>query len=334
MERYLSEIAHEYERLGFPAPILDRTVERADGSKAYVIFYYDLVGQIADTFAVYSSGCAGERTRRLIHVNAVALTDAAGRVTDKGYGDLAHELFHAVFAATPFHRRNCEAPTWISEGLPEAIGHDMARQFRGAKSIDKQFMRWGLRPYSQRFATDGGADNDNDYRYQTSSFWRYLAELEHRRKRGQSKPGPKFDEPSYGTDYGIAARMLRSTDPAGDDKAAVEWLNRWLPDDSRIRQSFAKTYVDFIHAFAAYGRYRVHGKPYDETLQRWLGPCPDVSISKAQRSGNAKLSFGMITSRCLRLAVGEIGPPTQHRHPRDAAIGCVGCSPARGRGGR
>ena len=317
MERYLGEVAVEFERLGFPPPRIDDVVTRRDGSKAYAIYYSLLTNtpfRNSDSYAVYSYRCEWDTGgKSFLLFNALGLTEG-GKITDRGYGNLAHELFHAVQRGTSFYKRNCEPPRWITEGLAEAIGHDIALKLRGVKSPDEPTQRWGLRRYAVVLPAEGSSEVVGDYAYQTSSFWRYLAELEHARRletHPTHKPGPYLNVPHYGTDYRYAARLLRRDDQVETNDEGLTWLHNWLKGDGVPDQGLNNIYSEFVHAYAAYGKHRPLKRTYVEHLNIATGPCENAKpLTLINRSQSIRLTPWSVAATCVRLPIGAIGMPT------------------------
>ena len=135
IENYLGLVARRYEALGFLPPTLEPVIRQADGRFAYRVYLYDTD---QDAPASYSTDCAGGVLRRIIRVDLDNPSSPAGlaigqngKITDKGYQDLAHELFHAVQASYPLFKENCALGDWIFEGTADALGVDLARELRG-----------------------------------------------------------------------------------------------------------------------------------------------------------------------------------------------------------
>ncbi len=172
MKNYLAEVAKRLQAMGFTPARLDRVPQQAHGQSAFRVYYMDFA---EPDYARVSYECEAPY-RITMQINAARLTDPGARdvITAKGYIDLAHELFHAVQHNSAFSRSNCEPPEWITEGQAEAIGQ-VAWQIKRARQVDGQVTRWGLRRYDQALDVPPGPDA-HDQVYQTSSFWRYLAE--------------------------------------------------------------------------------------------------------------------------------------------------------------
>jgi len=338
MQAYLSAVAREYQRLGFPPPELEPIVTRADGKRAYRVYWYafgdtEHMVSNSDSPAQMAYGCDGEVNVRRMNLNARVdgrfalenrLAWASGKVpgtidrlSDKGYGDLAHELFHAVQRGTAFFRANCEPPSWIFEGTAEAIGHDMAWKLRGvlSRQSHEQVNRWGLRSYQRTFAVQG--EESRKFGYGTSSFWRYLAELE-RSLQSTAAPPPRPDAgPLIRTDafdYGYLARLF--SDPArvsGPDEA-LDWLDTRLGNDPRLRLGFERAFPDFLTVFADYGRYRVMGQQSpedrrDRVQMLTLGGCVEypLDVSAPHSPAPATVTMAANGVGCIRLVRADKG---------------------------
>ncbi len=332
MQAYLSEVAREYQRLGFPPPELEPIVTRADGKRAYRVYWYafgdtDHMLLSSDKPAVMAYACRGEVNARRLHLNARVdgpfplenrLAWSSGKVpgrvdrlSDKGYGDLAHELFHAVQRGTAFFEANCGPPSWIYEGTAEAIGHDMAWKLRGVLSRQphEQVNRWGLRSYQRTFAVQG--EGSQKFGYGTSSFWRYLAELE-QSLQSRSAPPPRPDAgPLIRTDafdYGYLARLFSDTSRVAGHEAALDWLDTRLGSDPRLRLGFERAFPDFLTVFADYGRHRVIGQQSpDERLDRvqklTLGGCVPypLDVNAPHSPAPATVTMAANGAGCVRV---------------------------------
>ena len=332
MQAYLSAVAKEYQRMGFPPPELEPIVTRADGKRAYRVYWYafgDTEHMLlsSDKPAVMAYACRGEVNARRLHLNARVdgpfplenrLAWSSGKVpgrldrlSDKGYGDLAHELFHAVQRGTAFFKANCEPPSWVYEGTAEAIGHDMAWKLRGVLSPqpNEQINRWGLRSYQRTFAVEG--EGSRKFGYGTSSFWRYLAELEHA-LQSRAAPPPRPDAgPLIRTDafdYGYLARLFSDSSRVTGNRDTLDWLDTRLGNDPRLRLGFERAFPDFLTVFADYGRYRVMGRHSpEERLDRvqklTLGGCIEypLDVSAAHSPAPATLTMAANGAGCVRV---------------------------------
>lgn len=94
-----------------------------------------------------------------------------GKLKESTYASAAHELFHAVQAASTFMKipRPCHIGKWITEGTADAIGFDMARQLRRFTFPEWRsnpgFLKiWGGRQYNQPLSEpEPGPTGLNDY---------------------------------------------------------------------------------------------------------------------------------------------------------------------------
>jgi len=331
IENYLFAVSTEFEAWGLPAPRLD-IMERADGVNAYRVQYYDP----GDGYALFGPNCTTTE-RSTIHINAKRFTQN-GRITNKGYIDLAHELFHAVETNSTFGRSECgktgKNGKWITEGIAEAIGQDISWQIigfnnRNMEAINQQH-RWGMRTYGQPLAVP--FQNGSILEYQTSSFWRYLAELKYLQlaesKGGinkTAKPGPdkvaNFDQGKTNTDYRYVVSLLKESVPGKGPDAELKWLEKHL--ETNFNSELSHIYINFVSVLAEYGRYRVEGqlsRAERETLWRknvfWLNEtadnsvsCEPMLISLSTTHITLDVDLGKVATRCIELDVGDTGTP-------------------------
>lgn len=327
MEQYLHEVAEKMQDLDFPAPYLEPVITRDDGTQAFRIYYFDFgKGNNYDpaNYALAGYGCKGETNhRRIININASRLTSSgSGVISDKGYVDMAHELFHTVQRGSRFYDANCEPPKWLTEGMAEAIGTDIAVKLRGVKlaQMTSQIRRWGLRHYYERLAVDGNANVDpaKSHSYQTSSFWRYLAELAHYRKSpvpAERWPEASVSSPRYGLDYSYVSRFLARPDALHDQKKILDFLSNFLLNDQAFTMRLSNIYPVFSATFANYGLERVvDTRPatvvHDSWIKVALGECQSVTLDPANKVGIVKLALNRITARCVHVNIGAIAAPT------------------------
>lgn len=322
IEEYLGEVAREYQKY-FPAPKLEPLVERDDGAQAYRIYYFDIPGS-RPALARYSNDCS-DSNRFRIEVNAATLT-SGGKITAKGYGDLAHELFHAIQRNTKAGKKSmCPGGIgpWVIEGQAEAIGHDMARKLRRVE-IDTQISRWGLRYYSLPLVMAAGGPTSRGY--QTSSFWRYIAESHYLRSQGkrdaEAKPGPDIPG-GYDTDYSYLADLMSRTPGGTGEKAEAKWLNEWLR--SYFGVDLSRTFIDFVSVYAQYGKYRVDDRkvPLPEFEAEWYWReigfgasndlskrgCETIRLDENNDDASVRLNLQKLAAECIEFDVGDTGTP-------------------------
>jgi hypothetical protein len=277
LEDHLSKTAYLLESWGFPAPRLQPVVETEDGRKAYRVFLVSGLGEDAGNY--HHPICWRTRLGVLDHesgAEAIIRLDAEDVLSSMGTGSgirgpgalkvLSHELFHAVEWATPFYEgAACEGVVggWITEGAADAIGYDVVRTLGIAGQDDSD--AWGARSYSRPLALPSAYDTEamKNYRYTTSSFWRYLAEFEAIGRAPGPAPGP--------VDYHSLSSFLsgkpaaRDCVEAGDPcDAELEYLHEWLsthyPGDG-----LRDIYPRFVGVFAQYGAHRLSAALGGET---------------------------------------------------------------------
>jgi hypothetical protein len=323
METYLHQVALKMQKLDLPAPYLEPVITRDDGTQVFRIYYFDFSkannSDPAD-YAVAAYACKDETAqRRIIKINASRLVSAkSGGITDKGYVDLAHELFHSVQRGSQFYDANCEPPNWLTEGMAEAIGTDIAVELRQAKPT--QLARWGLRHYYERLAVDGNASVNpaRAHSYATSSFWRYLAELAHYRKSlipSERWPQASVSSRRYGVDYKYVSRLLNSAETLPDQKEILDFLNNFLLADPAFNMRLSSIYPVFAATFANYGLERVIDDRdakvmHNGWIKKAFGECPIITLDASNTVGRAQLSLNRITGRCVHINIGAISAPT------------------------
>lgn len=313
IDRYLGQVARRMQAMGFGPPKMDSPAGRANGKPAFRVYYFDFAptGR-GSSYARYESGDS-ELNRFLIALNASRLTEPGPqgpRLTPKAYVDLAHELFHAVQRASPLAEGDPDLPLWMIEGQAEAIGHDIADELGKLPPGYSPHLRWGMRRYYERLAvaqpSAGGNHVLRESAYETSSFWRYLAE------RAAARGGLPGASPQP-RDYRYLARLLARPGPIPAGKA-LDWLDQALVDDPDLATPLYRLYPEFIAVQADYGGERVQGassrtRRHDLWLQQTLGACPEVALDPVNATGHARLPLNRVTSRCVRVALDPgVGP--------------------------
>lgn len=320
IENYLHETAKFFESAGFKEPKLEPVVERKDGKKAYRIYLYQTEHNAP---AVYRNGCQGGVIRQLIEVHLEPdagsgfVIDGGGNITDKGYADLAHELFHAVQAAYPIFTNDCDLGDWIVEGTAEAIGADTALKLRG---IDpRNFASLGLRRYNKALwvqddppclETDAGGLgclNRNDG-YWSASLWRYIGEMS---RNGGAYPPTTYTEPNYNYLDDFFSSPLPGR-PSEDHELA--WLDGNLADPAVFNKSLNSVFGTFTTAFSAYPKTRpgASGKLDKSKQAVWLdrvfGSCPEIHINPGESPIVVTVKLDKVAAACLRLTTGTGSP--------------------------
>lgn len=287
IETYLGLVARRYEALGFLPPALEPVIKQADGRFAYRVYLYD-TDQGAP--ASYSNDCNGGVLRRVIRIdlNNPSSPDSLaigpdGRITNKGYQDMAHELFHAVQAAYPLFNENCTLGDWIVEGTADAMGVDMARELRGI-ALPSNANRWGMRRYFTplRVADDPPNPRKQDA-YKTASFWRYAGE---KATLSGGIPGVEFVEPDYSYLHDF---FTKNIDGQVSENTELRWLNDRLLEHPAFLQGLNRMYAYFISTFAGYVNTRLISSATpggDTSRNMWLGAVFDKCLVQISNSGN------------------------------------------------
>lgn len=318
IENYLQETARWLSAMGFERPKLEPLVQRDDGQWAYRVYLYDYDGAPAR----YRNGCFGGKVRRLIEVDLQPnggdgnVINGQGRITDKGYQDLAHELFHAVQAAYPIFTDDCSLGDWIVEGTAQAVGDDAARVLRRIEP--RNLSALGVRRYHEPLrveddppcmesSADGlGCLGRNDG-YWTASLWRYLGEME---ALGGSWPPTSFTEPDYGYLHRFFGERLAGAPSEANELA---WLDDNLAGAGGFNKSLDRTFSTFTTTFAAYPTTRLAtaggAAPNQERyFDLAFGGCPEITLNLDSSPVTLPVSLATVASACVRLAT-DIGVP-------------------------
>jgi hypothetical protein len=337
IEEAMHQAAVWYQERGFPAPVID-DMDDTDNGEAYRVYVcsrdwdqaavdyifnagfvlpnaeweqcgYNPVTQTSD-IAYYRPDCPQVTDRsKFIVINADAALNANGKLTELGYQSLAHELMHAIMAKTELVQSDpeCKMGKWIGEGIPDAIGWDIAEdlwqnRYTPSNRNSDVGKRWGTRPYhlqlpqADDYEIAPGVELDIGYR--TSSFWRFLADADPRGWKllisdDPAKPG-FLDQPLEG-------------DPGW--RTEVKWLDKALR--KRFNYGLNAMYASFIgwfaYSIAPYTKYQHAGS--FESVEDWMvedwtktlyGPCYPVDLS-AEMQQSVALPLRRLGTRCLWL---------------------------------
>jgi len=311
MQNYLHETAKLFESMGLRAPQLEPVVERDDGQDAYRIYFYKTERR---TPAVYGNACHGGALRQFFAVHLEQgsgfVIGGNGKVTDKGYADLAHELFHAVQASYPLFT-DCSLGDWIVEGTSEAVGYDTARKLRGINPRGHASL--GLRRYHQAlrimddpvcFETDdsglGGCRERHDA-YWTASLWRYIGEMS---RKGGAFPPTSYTEANYNYLGDFFSNKLSA---APSENSELTWLDDNLTNTRRFGKSLNRVYSTFTTAFSAYPATRpgASGQSTKAQENAWLdtvfGSCPEITINPDVSPTQLSVKLNKVAAACFRL---------------------------------
>ena len=326
IEDYLAKVAEKLEGWGFPPPVLEPVVERADGRRAYQVY----VVKSGDEEGAYQNSDMLGRSIISLNLDSLSRADDRKQLTRGGREMLGHELFHAVQYATPFfHSYDQDTQrigSWITEGQALAIGHDLADEISGPlKSGIPTAVeaRWGLRSYSAELPVEGRKGSAPQIGYRTASFWRYLGELDQLRKTyfsaleksGQmADPNPRPGPRPGPVDYRYLSHLLNGTAAASTTKAEVAWLDLGLKAYDRFGSGLRRIYPNFISAYADYGRYRRReneSRSTAEYLRAWRNQAfPDCSsglLTPELRRVRSKVKLSEIATGCLAVRVTGFG---------------------------
>lgn len=318
IERYLHQSAEHLQSMGFRGPQLEPLVKRADGKWAYRIYFFDTNTSHP---AAYKNGCLGGAVRRFIEVDVQPgpkrVIDANGQITDKGYQDLAHELFHAVQAAYPIFSDDCDLGDWISEGTAQAMGVDIATVLRDIKPNNLSSL--GVRRYYKALRVEDdppcletsesgrGCLGRNDG-YWTSSLWRYLGEME--TKNGAFPPTAETPP-----DYTYLHRFFTKNLPAPPSVASeLAWLDSNLAGSNGFYKSLNRVFSTFTTAFSTYTTTRygagagARAGREDQWLDAIFDGCPVVRLNPTESPVSVRMELDVVSSRCVRLAAETGGP--------------------------
>jgi hypothetical protein len=236
-----------------------------------------------------------------------------GRLTPKAYQNAAHELFHAVQLASRFHQgsNKCEIGKWITEGTADAVGFDMARRVQhfnlSAWGAEGQSWRkpWGAQIYYEPLNSSPGDG------YQTSSFWRHLAEWNAAAIAGQEHAGSGQE----GMNYGYLVDLFSHEIPGTGADAELRWLDDWMKSHKRFSAGLPLIFAQFISTYGDLWRARIRRVPGfaegDSFIPRWLqgmfGKCQRVSLTDATPSQRVSFNIDAVAARCLEIKVSSDG---------------------------
>ena len=307
VELYLARIAQQFEAWGFPAPDLNPVVQLDDGRLAYRVYYVDLVSgrsRYESNSWILEPLAPSENIIFFHNRNLLQ----SGRLSQSGKSTLAHELFHAVQGATKLRQDYPgKLGSWIVEGQASAVGYDTERLLAGGNgNLPKDSGRswWGLRDYSRALPVPrGSGESAPDIAYQTSSFWRYLAELDYSRGHREldALPGPM--PAPY--DYRYLNYFLAQTVPEKTLAGEVAWLDGALRNYHRFRFPLNRVYANFIAAYVEYGRYRAETPNFrgsDADALLWVyesfPDCPAETLTPTQRKVSMIVDLAQAATAC------------------------------------
>lgn len=261
----------------------------------------------------YFPQCGTDTTRtQFFQMNHDLALDDNGNLNEAGYTTIAHEMFHAIHYNTPMGQANteCTIPKWIGEGLADAIAYDIAEELwdnmYGQEPGDGAVIkRFGYRAYSTSLHRSDKVDSFADiglpmsFGYQTSSFWRYVADSYPRgwqvlvREKGNNKAPGLLDIPIQGS-------------PGWQNE--VDWLDKGLRGKFNygLQYMYPLFLANLTYRVAPFGRY--NGKPAEDNVDHWaerlFGPCHDVDLT-SKKIQRVSVYLENLSTRCVR--VGPVG---------------------------
>lgn len=321
IEDYLRQCAEQLETWGFPPPALGRVVELENGELAYRVYALPTVS--SSKYYPPDGGDGANAGHLRLHLMG---SDRNWRLDFQAHATIAHELFHAVQWNTQFFSVDPDSVgNWITEGQAEAVGGDLAWIFASDAEQSSRFpWDWGGRSYSRHLAIAARNPGGTGPVYETSSFWRYLAELDHRRRLPpgpQLPPGIAADTVHYGYLAFMLSRQPVPRDCQSDDARCPEeiaWLNASLRGYQRFGQLLRRIYPQFAVALAAYGEEG--GRAAAESAASGIGPaywrlkvfggCSYARLTSDERSVRVEptLRFSGVSATCVEVTPEGFGP--------------------------
>jgi|GEM_PF-2287094 len=311
IERWLNEVAYYFESQGFRPPRYKAKGLNDNGKEVFEVYVLPYGDPKEDPgTARTQTDCDNPLSKTLIMIHPAGILEN-GKISPKGYQDLAHELFHTVQYAYPMFQGNCEQGAWITEGTAEAVGIETAR-ILSVRIKPVGLCQMGLRPYSETlYVRERSIPKDNcGFRsYYTQSFWQFLGEYSTRKGFIATE---KFVPP----DFRYLHNFFNTTHAMGSESNEYGWLDMALRQVKRHgKQQFGislqTAYSRFTGTFASYwkperrklypdGSSSDPGKKEEQWMERIFGECEDVAIS---RDAPALLSISIepVAARCIKM---------------------------------
>ena len=325
VEDYLKDLALHLQAKGFSPPILPLT---KDGKK-YIIHLSKLDPDSLGSTSFSFSDNSVKSINMLLNTTHIYGDDPT-ELSPTGYVALGHELFHAVqngYQLFKNKERKTSLGTWITEGIPDAFGHDMAFRFAPKsvmKKVDPKFKffipkrRWGGRKYAAalRVKSHYGV-KEKHYRYfeantayRTSSLWRYIDEYVS--ANSQTVTGP----PQHKPDYGYLADFFANDIPSGGslEERELKWLDDRLNEHPKINQPLSVIYSKLVTTLAHYipdrtkgmdNLYKGYNSKRESELWIWslFDECKKATLSGEQTSTSVKLIFAKVSASCVEVTI-------------------------------
>lgn len=325
LEDFLAYSAGRLEAWGFPAPHMEvNTTARC--AKCYHIYLTDLpMNLILRTAArgyTISSGLSPA------HGNYAVVNVDRGRGTSsdfkmiqpEAYVTAVHEMIHPILSETKYAFDRAGRPdgnkqigAWITEGIPDAIAIYLYTEYFGEKPpgfIDSWTKFYGARAYDIPLANreKDVTVREIEVNYASSSFWRYLAELNYKKKNGPtgSLPGPGF-EPA---DFSYVLELLSHNHLGNSQREEYIWLDTVLNSSGDIRQSLTYILPRFYATVAGYWDHRAQSRYTNKgsvDRKKWMlalfNHCHSINLTTRRSSNEIAIKIPELAATCLHIYV-------------------------------
>ena len=312
IESWLGEVALEYERMGFKAP--DYTdIDTTNNKEVFKVYVHPFSGGAPAGMLL---GC--QNSGKLYMIVDSVRNFKNGKLTVKGFQDLAHELFHAVQGSYDLFKQSGCPGFWLTEGTAEAVGIEMARKLKGKEPYT--VCQIGSRPYSEqlyvrRSKIPADPPCGLPRAYQTQSFWQFLGEYVTRQHIKKKLDPEEFVPP----DFRYLHRFFNTTHPMGSQSKEYVWLDKVLRSAKRYGKNqfgikLHTAYSRFVGAMASYWKHKRRNrypggsggnpsnKERDWIEKVMLSPCKNVLVSKVSASPIViPLQIEAVAARCIKV---------------------------------
>ena len=224
------------------------------------------------------------------------------------YYFMAHEVFHLIQFSYPFwNEEKCDKhiPGWILEGTADAVGLESMRKsypsVAPSDRDDREARKFsGLRRYDIPLphrrecvikpgivcGPDGELWTGDPTYYNTSSFWRHLANAHYRGK------------------YDYLARYMKK--PANDGNW-VNWLRTNVETDTGAH--LGMVFSGFLADYSGWGDPRFPGQYYgrEHWLKEVYGGCETLYLDKEDADGYVDIELRPMSGECIKVAVSALG---------------------------
>jgi hypothetical protein len=292
IETYLSDVARELQRLGFPAPPM------AQGNRGYIVNLYDY-----DDKASYAQAwLVGDTCVFRMDISRAFVN---GKMEIRLLENMGHELFHCVQYAYPMFGHGQTTGDWIEEATAQAVGQDLLWQLRRQEyPRNNPGQRWGARGYHLPLALPDARLPENNFHYYTESFWRYLAEHFAAKRRG-GRAGIEAPPPGQ-ADYSFLHELFLNPPSGPSEAAELTWADIGL--EGIFGVGLDRLYPDFVSTFAAYVPARATSKrtPPQQMIESWVdivfGGCQPVELSMDDPVEVVALDLAPVSAQCILLS--------------------------------